>query len=190
MPANEQDILLKPIGIIHTPYKGSFCPVQPVERDEGESRVEIFPEYREGLAELESFSYIYVISHLHLVEKEPSLVAQPPWAKGKQVGLFASRSPNRPNPIGISIVKLKKIEGGEIFTSVIDVWDETPLLDLKPYIGELDSKPGANNGWIEEVEDYHHLLEHVRGVPHEHHEGHGHHHHGDGHEHDHHGHDH
>lgn len=184
MSANTQDILFKPIGIIHTPYKGSFCPVQPVEREEGESRIELFPEYREGLAELERFAYIYVISHLHLLEKELSFTVQPPWAKGKKVGLFASRSPNRPNPIGISIAKLKKIEGGQIFTGALDVRDGTPLIDLKPYIRELDSKPDANNGWVEDLEDYHHLLEHVRGVPHEHHNhDHHDHHHQNDHEH-------
>jgi len=178
MTEKKQEILFKPIGIIHTPYKGGFCPAQPVEREEGESRIEVFPPYREGLADLGRFSHIYVVSYLHLAEKARSFTVQPPWAKGKKVGLFASRSPNRPNPFGISVVRLKKIEGDQIFTGAVDVWDGTPLIDIKPYIRELDSKPDANNGWIEDLDDYRHILEHVRGVPHEHHEDHGHHHHG------------
>ena len=84
-----------------------------------------------------------------------------------EVGLFASRSPVRPNPIGLSIVRLKRIEGNVVYTSGLDVFDGTPLLDIKPYIKGLDSKDDANYGWIKELDDKDHLLLHIKGIPHE-----------------------
>jgi tRNA (Thr-GGU) A37 N-methylase len=81
--------------------------------------------------------------------------------------VFASRSPVRPNPIGISVVRIRGIENREIFTSGMDVFDGTPLLDIKPYIKDLDSKADANYGWIEEMNNREHLLLHIKGIPHD-----------------------
>jgi tRNA-Thr(GGU) m(6)t(6)A37 methyltransferase TsaA len=168
----EPPIVFKPIGVIHTPYQaGRFAPSQPLEREEGEARIELEPEYAEALADLASFSHVILIYHLnHAQGWKPK--ATPPWAKGKTVGLFASRSPHRPNPVGISIVELRKIESNVIFTSALDVFDHTPLIDIKPYIRDLDAKPQANQGWIEQLEDHEHIMGHLRGIPHDH----GHHH--------------
>jgi len=83
----------------------------------------------------------------------------PPWAGGKQVGVFASRSPVRPNPVGLSIVRIKKIAGNKIYTSGLDVFDNTPLLDIKPYIKGLDNKDDADYGWIKGLDDMEHLRE-------------------------------
>ena len=91
----------------------------------------------------------------------------PPWAGNKVVGVFASRSPVRPNNIGLSIVKIKKIIGRKIITSPLDVFDGTPLLDIKPYIADLDSKPDANYGWVEDLADREHLKLHIKGIPHD-----------------------
>jgi len=96
------------------------------------------------------------------------MTVSPPWTPDTKVGLFASRSPARPNPIGISIVRVKKITGNEIITSGLDVFDNTPLLDIKPYIKDLDSKNDANYGWLDDLEsNKQHLLLHIKGIPHD-----------------------
>ncbi len=156
-----------PIGIIHTPYKDN-APYQPVENDEGNFTVVLKPEFTEGLYKLERFKYIYVIYYLHKIEEKPKMHVLPPWSPGEKVGLFASRSPARPNNIGLSIVKLKRIEKNIIYTSGLDVFDGTPLLDIKPYVKDLDSKRDANYGWIESQEDWEHLILHIKGIPHKH----------------------
>jgi len=141
---------LKRIGIIRTPYTES-APYQPIEDDEGEFRIILDPEYAEGLRDLEGFRYIYVLYYMHQLKRSVSMTVCPPWAGGKKVSLFASRSPVRPNPIGLSIVRLKGIADNVILTSGLDVFDGTPLLDIKPYIKDLDSKSDANKGWIEKI---------------------------------------
>ena len=160
------DIIYHPIGIIRTPYK-QRAPYQPVNNDKGVFKVILYENYKEALSGLEEFEYIYLIFHLHLINEKPRNFVKPPWAKGKEVGLFASRSPNRPNPIGLSIVKIRGINANIIYTSGIDVYDETPLLDIKPYIKELDSKYDSNYGWIESQKDYEHLMLHIKGIPHD-----------------------
>jgi len=173
-------IEIEAIGTIHTPYSAKdFCPSQPVEREEGEARLVVDPRFEAGLADLAGFRYIYAIFHLHAQDQEPTMQVKPPWAKGVSVGLFASRSPNRPARIGISVVRLKKIEANVLTTGLIDVYDGTPLLDIKPYIKELDAKADANYGWIEGLDGHQHLLDHIRGIPHAHHEHKHHHHHHD-----------
>jgi tRNA-Thr(GGU) m(6)t(6)A37 methyltransferase TsaA len=173
-------ITLRPIGTIHTPYDESFAPHQPVEREEGTSTLVLEPDLAPALSDLEGFRYIYVVSYLDGQTGPPRNRVKPPWAKGREVGLFASRSPARPNPIGLSIVRLVKIEGNVVTTSLLDLHDGTPLLDIKPYIRDLDSKHDADTGWIADLEGGDHALEHARGVPHDHD-----HHHGHGHDHDH-----
>ena len=160
------NITFKPIGIIHTPYK-KYAPYQPVESDKEDFFVEVDKEYEAGLDELSKFRYIYLLYFMDKVNKSLSMKVEPPWAGGKEVGLFASRSPVRPNPIGLSIVQLLKIEGNRLFTTGLDALDGTPLLDIKPYIRELDSKEEANYGWLDDLEDRDHLIMHIRGIPHD-----------------------
>jgi len=122
-----------------------------------------------ALESLEQFRYIYVIYFINqLPSTEPKLTINPPWKDDMKIGLFASRAPHRPNPIGISIVNLKKVERNIIYTSGLDVFDNTPLLDIKPYIKDLDSKSDANYGWLEfeNKDENEHLLLHIRGTPH------------------------
>jgi len=85
-----------------------------------------------------------------------------------EIGLFASRSPQRPNPIGLSIVRVKEINGNEITISGIDAYNGTPLLDIKPYIQFLDSKEDANNGWFDTLPDKEHTMAHALGLTHDH----------------------
>lgn len=159
------DIVYHPIGKIHTPYK-KYAPYQPVESEKGIFRVVVNKEYADGLYRLRDFQYIYVIYFMDRVGDKPVMTVEPPWAGDMKVGLFASRSPNRPNPIGISIVRILEIKGNEIYTSGLDVLDNTPLLDIKPYINELDAKSDANYGWLDDLDDREHLLLHIRGIPH------------------------
>lgn len=160
-------IELKPIGVIRTPYIDS-APYQPVDDDEGEFRIVLDAKYTDGLSDLATFRYMYVIYYIDRLKSKPSMTASPAWAGGAKVGLFASRSPVRPNPIGISIVRIKKIDNNEIFTSGLDVFDNTPLLDIKPYVKDLDSKKDANYGWLDDLEsNKEHLLLHIKGIPHD-----------------------
>lgn len=156
---------LKQIGVIRTPYIDN-APYQPVEEDEDDFRIVVEPQYTGGLYKLAKFRYIYVIYYIHRVKRELSMVVSPPWIGGAKVGVFASRSPIRPNRIGLSIVRIKSIVNNEVFTSGLDVFDGTPLLDIKPYIRDLDTKSDANYGWIEELDNYKHLLLHIKGIPH------------------------
>ena len=162
-----EKIQFKQIGAIRTPYHDS-APFQPIADDKGDFRVAVDAEYTEGLCDLASFRYIYVIYHIDRLTRSPSMIVNPGWTHGKKVGLFASRSPVRPNPIGISIVRIKKIVDNEIHTSGLDVFDGTPLLDIKPYLKDLDSKDDANYGWLDDIgSDKEHLRLHIQGIPHD-----------------------
>ncbi len=156
---------LVPIGVVRTPYQDG-APYQPVASN-GVFFLELDPRYQEGLRDLDRFRYIYVIAHAHKVQRRVAMTVSPPWGRGKTVGLFASRSPARPNPIVLSIVRLERIEGNRIYTSGLDLLDGTPLLDIKPYVQDLDNKPDANYGWLDDLEDREHLALHIRGIPHD-----------------------
>lgn len=142
------DIRLFAIGKIHTPYLEE-APRTDYENAEGEFYAELDDKYTEGLYLLEKLNYCYLIIHFHKSKKEPRLHIFPPRGNGKEVGLFATRSPNRFNPIGLTIAKIKKIEGNRIYTYGLDILDGTPLLDIKPYIRDFDMKEEANMGWID-----------------------------------------
>ena len=158
-------ITFKAIGVIHTPYTNT-APYQPVADDEGEFFIEVYSKYSKGLFELDSFRYMYVIYYIHRLTRRVTMEVSPPWTQGLQIGLFASRSPLRPNPIGLSIAKIETIDKNKIFTSGLDVFDGTPLLDIKPYVKDLDSKCDANYGWIDRLGDLKHLALHIQGIPH------------------------
>lgn len=161
-------IELKAIGTIHTPYIPSLpIPPQPVKDAPGEFWISLNPEFVEGLSELSSFRYITILYYLDKVT-DPKLKINPPFASELEVGIFASRSPLRPNPIGLSVVELKGIEGNEILISGIDVFNGTPLLDIKPYIRTIDIKNDANDGWMDKLSDKEHRLAHFLGLDHEH----------------------
>ena len=104
-----KNIQFKSIGLIRTPYIDN-APYQPVDEDKGEFRIVLDTKYTDGLVELSSFRYIYVIYYIDRLNRRPSMTVSPPWTPGTKVGLFASRSPVRPNPIGISIVRIKRRE--------------------------------------------------------------------------------
>ena len=141
------EIVYRPIGTIHTPYS-DMAPFQAWEDDtEGPFILELLPEYETALEDLEYFRYIIVLFHMDRVSGyNGSNVAHPPSLSGGTVGLFASRSPNRPNSIGLDVARLIRIEGRKIFTSGLSALDGTPLIDIKPYTRK-DSKPDPGEGW-------------------------------------------
>ena len=139
----------RPIGIIHSPHKTpQGSPIQPTAAKGIEGKIEIFPEFAEGLEDLAGFSHIFIIYHFHLSKKFSLKVK--PFLDDNQRGLFATRAPARPNPIGISIVRLVKIEKGHLDILNVDVVDGTPLLDIKPYVPAFDVHTVDKIGWIED----------------------------------------
>lgn len=159
------------IGIIHTPYtEATGAPYQPVGPDECTDRsfyIELEESYIDGLERLDSFNYLYILYHIDRLKTSCCLRVTPSWTGGGiTVGVFASRSPSRPNPIGLSVVRIFLIEANLVYTSPIDVFDGTPVLDMKPYIRDLDTKNDANYGWIDDLPDRDHLMLHIKGIPH------------------------
>jgi tRNA-Thr(GGU) m(6)t(6)A37 methyltransferase TsaA len=144
------EIKYTPIGVIRTPYKDD-APYTDYENREGEFYVDVNEEYAEGLYLLEELNYCYIIFYIHKQKKPPRMHVFPPRGNGKKVGLFATRSPNRINPIGLTVAKIKRIEDNRIYTYGLDILDGTPLLDIKPYIKDFDMKEDSNLGWIDPI---------------------------------------
>jgi len=161
-------ITFQSIGTIHTPYFDLNTPHQPIPNAPGDFWITINPEYASALETLNTFNYIYVLYHLNEVTQPIELLTKSPWAPETEIGLFASRSPKRPNPIGLSIVQIKEIRGNELIISGIDAYNGTPLIDIKPYMHFLDSKEDANNGWLDALPESKHTMAHVLGLPHNH----------------------
>jgi len=142
------EIMYRPIGIIYSPYKEPRgIPIQPTAAKDIEGIIEIFPEYTEGLKDIQGFSHIILIYHLHL-SKEFSLKVKP-YMDDNMRGVFATRSPSRPNPIGISIVRLNKVDNNILYIRNIDIVNGTPLLDIKPYVPEFDIWKVERIGWLD-----------------------------------------
>jgi tRNA-Thr(GGU) m(6)t(6)A37 methyltransferase TsaA len=137
----------KPIGIIHSPFsepKGT--PIQPTAARDTDGVIEIYPEYVEGLKDVEGFSHLILLYHFHLV-KESSLLVKP-FLDNERHGVFATRSPSRPNAIGISVVRLIGVEGHKLHVRDVDIVDGTPLLDIKPCVPEFDFREVERTGWF------------------------------------------
>jgi tRNA-Thr(GGU) m(6)t(6)A37 methyltransferase TsaA len=138
---------MRPIGVIHSPYtEKSQTPIQP-SRSQAPGSVEIYPEFAEGLQGLEGFSHIIILYIFHQ-SKGYSLRVKP-FLDHQEHGLFATRYPYRPNPIGLSIVRLEGIQANILNVADIDVLDGTPLLDIKPYVPDFDVRENARTGWYE-----------------------------------------
>ncbi|MBN2103198.1 tRNA (N6-threonylcarbamoyladenosine(37)-N6)-methyltransferase TrmO [bacterium] len=143
---------IRPIGVIHTPHnEGSQTPIQPVFSRGVQGTVEIYPEFCEGLKDLEGFSHIYL---LYFFDRSAKMQLQVvPYLDSVKRGVFATRAPHRPNKIGMSLVRLLKIENGILTIEDVDILDKTPLLDIKPYIQRYDSRADARSGWQENISD-------------------------------------
>jgi len=141
-----------PIGTIHSPFTDlEGMPIQPAGARDGVGTVVIDPAYEAGLKDLEGFSHIYLIYHFH--RAGPTRLRVIPFLDTREHGVFATRAPSRPNPIGISLVELVEVQGNRLTIRGIDVLDGTPLLDIKPYIGGFDRVDGSRGGWLESSAD-------------------------------------
>ena len=142
------EIKYKPIGIIHSPFKEpKGTPIQPTAAKGIKATVKVFQEYIEGLKDIEGFSHIFLIYHFHL-SKKTTLLAKP-FMDDKVHGIFAIRGPSRPNPIGISIVRLLSVNDNILKVQDVDIVDGTPLLDIKPYVPKFDVRENSKLGWLE-----------------------------------------
>jgi tRNA-Thr(GGU) m(6)t(6)A37 methyltransferase TsaA len=136
------------IGIIHSPFKEPYeVPIQSIVAKDIQGTIDIFPEYVGGLADVEGFSHIILLYHFHL-SKGYSLKVKP-YLDNELRGVFATRAPARPNPIGMSIVRLVRIEKEKLFIKDVDIIDGTPLLDIKPYVPAFDIREKEKIGWLE-----------------------------------------
>jgi tRNA-Thr(GGU) m(6)t(6)A37 methyltransferase TsaA len=141
------EINYKPIGIINTPFKRKKgMPIQPAGAEGIKGTIELNPEYLNGLLDLDDFSHIYLIYHFH--KSEGYKLQVKPFLDQNTHGVFATRAPNRPNPIGFSIVKLIHIEGNILEIENVDMLDGTPLLDIKPFIPAFDFYATDKTGWM------------------------------------------
>ena len=124
-------------------------PIQPAAAGGARGTVEVFEEYRAGLRDLDGFSHIVLLYLFHRSEGFKLRVV--PFMDTEPRGLFATRAPRRPNPIGLSVVQLDRVEGGMLYIRNVDMLDGTPLLDIKPYVPEFDSQVKVRTGWLEQA---------------------------------------
>jgi tRNA-Thr(GGU) m(6)t(6)A37 methyltransferase TsaA len=139
--------IMNPIGIIRSPFTDkSQTPIQ-ASRSQAKGMVEIYPEYTDGLQDLEGFSHIYLLYAFHKSSGYSLIVT--PFLDDRLHGVFATRYPDRPNPLGLSIVRLIARRDNLLDIEGVDMLDGTPLLDIKPYVPEFDIRTGTANGWYE-----------------------------------------
>lgn len=147
--SDENRITLTPIGTIRSPHQAAAgTPIQPAYADECEGRVVVDPRFEDALADLEGFERIWLI---YLFDRanafRPRIV---PYRDVVEHGLFSTRAPSRPNPVGLSLVRLTGREGNVLTVRGLDILDRTPLIDIKPYVPEFDARPGSKAGWLDE----------------------------------------
>lgn len=141
-------MIIKPMGVIRTPYRMlKNMPIQPRGGKGVKGEVIVDEAYVEGLADLDGFSHIYLLYHFHKAQREEMTVV--PFMDKTARGVYATRSPLRPNHIGISIVELEAVQGNRLLVNNVDILDETPLLDIKPYIKAFDQVEHSSSGWME-----------------------------------------
>ena len=146
------EICYKPIGYIYSPFEEvKGMPVQPTGAVGVVGRLEMEPQFTSGIQDLEGFSHIIVLYHLHLV-KDFELVVNP-FLDTQRHGIFATRSPVRPNAIGLSVLKLTRIEGTTLWVENVDILSGTPVLDIKPYVPKFDTWPADRIGWFSQKAD-------------------------------------
>ncbi len=151
------------IGVIHTPYPDrASTPIQGCFNPESRGEVEVFPEFADGLTEITGFSHIILIYCFHLSDSY-SLISKP-FLDNKDKGIFATRYCDRPNSIGLSVVRLEQVTGNILTIREADVIDGTPLLDIKPYVPDFDIREKAQRGWYEKASNMD-IYEKRKGIP-------------------------
>jgi tRNA (adenine37-N6)-methyltransferase len=146
------ELTVRPIGVIHSPYLSKeTTPIQGRFASDVVARVEVFPEYAEGLKDLELFSHIWLIYRFHELAKVRLVTLT--FLDDEPHGIFACRHPGRPNALGMTVVELVRREGSALVVRGVDALDGTPLVDLKPYLPQFDCVPHAKKGWTEGREE-------------------------------------
>jgi len=141
---------MRPIGFVRSPYSETAqIPKGWGAKHDAEGVLEIIPEFEQGLTDIEGFSHLFVIWMFHLSEGS-SLLGTPP-TDDRPHGVFATRSPRRPNPIGLTVVELIKREGSRLYVRGVDMLDGTPILDIKPYLSSVPVEK-VKRGWLDEAE--------------------------------------
>lgn len=141
------NVTYQPIGTVHSPFQDiKGMPIQPAGASGIRGSIEIEPEFVEGLKDLEGFSHVILLYHFHRARESKLLVT--PFMDTQLRGVFATRAPKRPNPIGLSVVKLLSVDGNVLQIENLDILDGTPLLDIKPYVPEFDEHPAERVGWL------------------------------------------
>ncbi len=143
-----QNIIITPVGKIHTPYKNiKDIPVQGIFGNNVEGYVELYNKYTDGLLDLDKFSHAILIYYFHRSSRVD--ITGRPFLENINHGIFAIRSPHRPNHLGISIVTIKEIDVNRLYFTDVDMLDGTPLIDIKPYIKYFDQPKNTVSGWLE-----------------------------------------
>lgn len=141
------EFVMRPIGIIHSPFEQKEqMPIQ-ASRSHAVGKAEIFPEYADGLQDIDGFSHVFLIYAFHRSSRYTLRVK--PFLDDQEHGLFSTRYPGRPNPIGLSIVRLMSRQGNTLTFEGADVLNGTPLLDIKPYVPDFDQQTEVRAGWYE-----------------------------------------
>jgi len=141
-------ITYEPIGVIHTPFRDKkSVPIQGIYNPDSTGEIEIFPQYAEGLKDITGFSHLILIYHFHLAEGY-SLITKP-FLDDENKGIFSIRHYNRPNPVGLSVVRLDYRKENILAIGEVDIMNGTPLLDIKPYVPDFDSRRNVKTGWYE-----------------------------------------
>lgn len=148
----EGSIHYQPIGIIHTAFfRLQDMPIQPGGASQARGELVINPELTSGLTDLVGFSHVYLLYHFHKVESHQLMVQ--PFLDDSQHGVFSTRAPCRPNPIGLSIVRLISVRENVLVLENVDILDGTPILDIKPYVPAFDDQVDIKIGWLTGKDD-------------------------------------
>ncbi|MEG2879018.1 MAG: tRNA (N6-threonylcarbamoyladenosine(37)-N6)-methyltransferase TrmO [Comamonas sp.] len=139
-------IAMRPIGVVRSPFTTTAgMPIQTVAAADACARLEVFPEYAAGLRDIEGFEYLMLITHLHQATEKLEVV---PFMDTQSHGVFATRAPARPNRLGLSIVRLLRVQANCLHFEGNDMLDGTPVLDIKPYVPALDVRATERIGWF------------------------------------------
>lgn len=145
-------VVLQPIGVLRTPHRvPERTPVQPVYARGCSGLAEVWPAYRAGLRDLDGFSHVLLLYHLH--RAGPAQLTVHPFTGDRPCGVFATRHPQRPNALGLSLVRLLGVEAGVLRLLDVDMLDGSPLLDIKPFVPRFDLVENARGGWTEAVDE-------------------------------------
>ncbi len=140
-------VTFQPVGVVRSPFTDPVgMPIQAVAARGVPGLLELDPVYEAGLSDLDGFSHVIVIYHLH--RSQPGRLVVTPFLDTQPRGIFATRSPQRPNAIGLSTLRVVRVDGPRVHVEDVDMLDGTPILDLKPYVPQFDDRPADRIGWF------------------------------------------